>query len=379
MKLAFCLFRYFPFGGLQKDMRRIAEAAVQAGHSVHIFCGSWEGERPDGIAVTEVPASGWANHRRDARLAQALVATARAQRPHLLVGFNRMPGLDVYYAADSCFAAKLYEGRAWWLRLLPRYRHHLAAEAAVFAPPARVDVLMISPPQVAVFQQYYHTPAERLHLLPPGISRDRVANGDALLRRAAFRRHWGLADSERVVLLVGSGFRTKGLDRAIRALASLPEGIRQGTRLWVVGQDDPRAFQRLAARLQVGERVRFFGGRSDVPEFLLGADLLIHPAYRENTGTVLLEAMVAGLPVLTTAVCGYAPYVGAYGMGEVLPEPFRQQALDEALLRQLAGPSRGILLERGRAFAQQADIFSLPDRAVETLEAVATERYGTLP
>ena len=31
-------------------------------------------------------------------------------------------------------------------------------------------------------------------------------------------------------------------------------------------------------------------GRDDIPRFLLGADLLIHPAYNENTGTVLLEA-----------------------------------------------------------------------------------------
>jgi UDP-glucose:(heptosyl)LPS alpha-1,3-glucosyltransferase len=182
-----------------------------------------------------------------------------------------------------------------------------------------------------------------------------------------------------MILMVGSGFRTKGLDRAIRALAHLPEGLRQTARLWIVGQDEPRAFERLASRLKVLDKIRFLGGRPDVPEFLLGADVLIHPAYRENTGTVLLEAMVSGLPVVTTAVCGYAPYVREHNMGEVLAEPFSQPALDEALLKQLSGPSRGILLERGRAFAEHADIFSMPERAVETLEEVATRRYGTLP
>lgn len=48
-------------------------------------------------------------------------------------------------------------------------------------------------------------------------------------------------------------------------------------------------------------------GRSDIPRFLLGADLLIHPAYNENTGTVLLEALVAGLPVLVSAVARPCP------------------------------------------------------------------------
>ncbi|TNF33087.1 MAG: glycosyltransferase [Gammaproteobacteria bacterium] len=379
MRMVFCVFRYFPYGGLQKDMRRIAEAAVAAGHSVHIVCGSWEGEKPDGIPVSVLPVEAYSNHRRDALLAQKLLQAARSLKPHLVVGFNRMPGLDVYYAADSCFAAKVFEDRLPGLRFLPRYRHHLAMEKAVFGSDSRTDILMISPPQVPVFQQYYQTPDARLHLLPPGISRDRVANGDALLRRATMRRQWDVAEHEKVILVVGSGFRTKGLDRAIQALANLPEGIRRTTRLWVVGQDDARAFERQASRLNVAEHVRFFGGRPDVPEFLLAADVLLHPAYRENTGTVLLEAMVSGLPVVTTAVCGYAPYVREHNLGVVLEEPFRQAALDEALLKQLSGPSRGILLERGRAFAANADIFSLPERAVETLEEVATQRYGTLP
>lgn len=379
MRLAFCVFRYFPFGGLQKDMRRIAEAAVAAGHQVHVFCGAWEGDKPAGIPVTVLPVEAYSNHRRDALQAGKLLRAARALKPHLVVGFNRMPGLDVYYAADSCFAAKVHEDRAPWLRYLPRYRHHLAMEAAVFAAQSQTDILMISPPQIPVFQRYYQTPDERLHLLPPGISRDRVASDDALARRCEFRKQWGVADAQKLVLMVGSGFRTKGLDRAIRALAALPEGIRSHCLLWVVGQDEPREFERLAARLKVGHRVRFFGGRPDVPDFLLGADVLIHPAYRENTGTVLLEAMVAGLPVITTAVCGYAPYVSGQAMGVVLAEPFDQRALDEALLKQLSGPSRGILLERARAFANGADIFSMPQRAVETLEEVATRRYGTLP
>ena len=45
------------------------------------------------------------------------------------------------------------------------------------------------------------------------------------------------------------------------------------------------------------------------------ADLLIHPAYNENTGTVLLEALVAGLPVLVSAVCGYAHYIAEADAG----------------------------------------------------------------
>jgi UDP-glucose:(heptosyl)LPS alpha-1,3-glucosyltransferase len=51
MKLAIVIFRYFPFGGLQRDMLAIAQAAHSAGHQVSIFCGDWQGEKIPGIEV----------------------------------------------------------------------------------------------------------------------------------------------------------------------------------------------------------------------------------------------------------------------------------------------------------------------------------------
>ena len=41
-----------------------------------------------------------------------------------------------------------------------------------------------------------------------------------------------------------------------------------------------------------------------------------------TTGTVILEALVNGLPVITTSACGYAKHVRAAGAGIVLEEPF---------------------------------------------------------
>jgi glycosyltransferase involved in cell wall biosynthesis len=111
---------------------------------------------------------------------------------------------------------------------------------------------------------------------------------------------------------------------------SQPEGAGQPaggdckrTRLIAIGQDEPSVFC-AGASLGVAEQVSILQGRSDIPRFLLGADLLIHPAYNENTGTVLLEALVAGLPVLATAVCGYAHYIEEAEGGLVVPEPFAQ-------------------------------------------------------
>ena len=84
-----------------------------------------------------------------------------------------MPGLDVYYAADTCFEHKARLLRKGWYKYTPRYRHFSYNEQAVFALDKHVVSLLISGNEKTLFQQYYHTPDERLFLLPPGISKDR--------------------------------------------------------------------------------------------------------------------------------------------------------------------------------------------------------------
>ena len=61
----------------------------------------------------------------------------------------------------------------------------------------------------------------------------------------AFRREFELADTDLLLLQVGSGFKTKGLDRSLKALAGLPEALRQRTRLIAIGQDDARRLREL--------------------------------------------------------------------------------------------------------------------------------------
>lgn len=146
---------------------------------------------------------------------------------------------------------------------------------------------------------------------------------------------------QHMVLMVGSGFRTKGVDRAIRSLASLDPDLLRDTFLIIVGADNPKPFLRLAARLGVRDHVKFMGGRENVPMFFVSADLLIHPAYRENTGTVLLEAMLVGLPVLATDICGYGSHIASADAGELVPSPFRQETLNHLLQFMLQSEKTG--------------------------------------
>ncbi|SEJ07288.1 UDP-glucose:(heptosyl)LPS alpha-1,3-glucosyltransferase [Azotobacter beijerinckii] len=370
MQLAFILYKYFPFGGLQRDFLRIALECQQRGHAIRVYSLFWEGEIPAGFEILIAPVKALFNHRRNEKFT-AWVQADLARRPvERVVGFNKMPGLDVYYAADPCYEDKAQTLRNPLYRLWGRYRHFADYERAVFAPQSKTQVLMISEVQQPLFVKHYGTPAGRFHLLPPGIAADRRAPANADEIRADFRREFGLGDDELLLVQIGSGFKTKGLDRSLKALAALPGALKSRTRLIAIGQDDPRPFLLQVKALGLSGQVEIFKGRSDIPRFLLGADLLIHPAYNENTGTVLLEALVAGLPVLVTDVCGYAHYIAEAGCGQVVPSPFDQEHFNRMLADLLAADDRRALCRRnGLFYAETADLYSMPQRAADLILA----------
>lgn len=374
MQFAFCLYKYFPFGGIQRDGYRIAQALVNKGHSVRFYALSWDGELPDWIDYVQVPVRGVTRHTLYARYQDWVQQHLNIQPVQLVFGLNKMTGLDAYFAGDSCFEEKARTQRGWWYRHMPRYRFFAATEQAVFRRLGATQVLTISDLQTPLFQRYYHTPDQRLHALPPGIDPSRVAPDNAAEIGAALRAEFAVAGDENLLLFVGSGFKKKGLDRVLRSFASLGETLLANSQLFVLGADNFDPFERMAKRLGIAARVRFFSGRDDVPRFFFAADVLLLPAYDENTGTVILEAMVAGLPVLTTANCGYAVWVERFNAGRVVPEPFEQARLDTALRGMLCDDDLQAQSAAAASVAQESEIFSLVPTAADLLEGFAQQR-----
>lgn len=369
MNLGFALFHYFPYGGLERDMLTIAQACRQRGHTITIYTGEWQGEKPEGIDVVEIALRARSNHARAHEFA-ARLQKIRDPKHEAMVGFNKMPGLDVYYAADTCFAKKAFEERNFFYRLTPRCHAFLALEKSVFARHSQTEILMIAEAQIGVYQQYYQTPRDRLHLLPPSVRRDCVMPDDYAEQRAQMRAQYQLSDNDTLILFIGSDYRRKGLDRVLRGIAALNPTLRNRVKLWVVGQDKPTAFLNLARTLEIENSIRFLGARDDVPRLLWSADLLLHPAYSEAAGLVLLEAMAAGVPVIASAVCGHAHYVSEHALGRELKDPISPRDV-AAAISAVAAENRATWRERSKLFIERADIFSMPQRAADVIEQVA--------
>lgn len=369
LNLAFCLFKYFPFGGLQTNFINIAKECMARGHKVTAYTISWEGERPRGMEVVLVPVSGLTNHARYLAFSRLVNDRIREKNYDVLVGFNKMPGLDVYYGADVSYAAKMME-RSRLHRYTSRYRTLMALERAVFDKTAKTQILLLTEKEKAFYMDYYGTAAHRFHLMPPGISRACLPPANAGEISAQKREELGIDGDKTVLLMVCTNFKIKGVARAIRALAVLPPDVLENTVLLVVGKDNPRQYSCLANRMKVRNQVRFIGARDDVPFLLTAADFLVHPASLENTGTVIVEALAANVPVLTTDICGYAFHVIQAVAGLVMGSPFDQDELNRALLFMLIGDQAKTWRVNCKKYIEDTDIFSRAQKAADVIEKV---------
>ena len=329
MRVAFGIVSLFPGGGLQRDCLEIAKLVRSRGHDVTIYAERVSGDvQTDGIPVVTLANESKTNHGRQHQFAVDFQREANAQCD-LTVGFNKLLGLDVLYCADASMYDRLRKQP--YLNLLPRYRTFANMEKDCFSPDLKTKAILLSQNQLLEYWRAWRTEPQRMYLLPPTLSAARRKpeyriDGTRQKTRASF----GLSDRTWTWMTVGVQPNTKGTDRVVRALAEFPDA-----RLLIAGSnDDDKAAQTvnaLARNLGVADRVTWLGHREDMPQVMAAADLLLHPSRYDTTGTVILEGVVNGLPVIATEVCGYATHVTAAGAGAVVAEPFDQGAFAAAI------------------------------------------------
>lgn len=376
MKLAFSLFRYFPFGGIQRDFLRIAEICADRGHELHLYTMRWDGPAAHfPLNVHLIPVTARRNHKKYEQFAMSMSEAIAAERFDLVIGFNKMPHLDAYFCGDPCYLHEAHTNRNALYRMSGRYRHFSAFERAVFAGNAGVEILLLSKREGERYQKWHGTPQERMHLLPPSVAADRFALPPRHIAREAITRELGVDRDDRLILMIGSAFKTKGVDRAIRALASLSPHELRSVHLLIVGRGHPWRFRMLAKRLSVENHVHFLQGRDDVPMFLAAADMQLHVSVKETAGVAIVEGLAAGLPIIVTAACGYAFHVQDGGAGVVIPEPFEQRTLDHALQSFVTSAEhREQCSNAAKHYAAETDLTSGTKYAAGLIEQFAAER-----
>lgn len=191
--------------------------------------------------------------------------------------------------------------------------------------------------------------------------------------RASIRRELKAGENTVVIIQVGRFEEWKGHLLHLRAL-SLMKDI-EGWEAWMVGgpqsPSESEYFEqvkRTACETGLAERIKFLGQRSDVPQLLAAADVFCQPNEGpEPFGIVFVEALWAGLPVVSTAMGGAVEVVDeSCGF---LVKPGSPVALNEVLRRLVESPELRARL--GKSGAARATMLSEPAAQMEKLSELA--------
>ncbi len=224
-------------------------------------------------------------------------------------------------------------------------------------------VVAITPRARDVLIDHYRLDPECVHVIPNGRPSGRFAHAGPAARSGA-RRELGLSASADVVAVVGALSPEKRVDVAIEAVAPLA-----GVVLIVAGDgSDRQALETLAAQIAPG-RVIFLGAIDEPATVLAAADVLALSSDSEGLPGVLIEAGLAGLPVVATDV-GWVSDVVRQGETGLLVPPDRPDLFGAALREALA--RRADLGPAGRAHClaefEMAKVADMWQHLIEQIE-----------
>jgi UDP-glucose:(heptosyl)LPS alpha-1,3-glucosyltransferase len=326
MKLVLIRRRFSATGGAELYLQRLLQALLQQGHEPHLFAEAWN-EKPAGVALHPVKVQG--------TRAQKAVCFAEQVRRELagekfdcVFSLERTLKQDVYRAGDGVHRVWLARRRQfapWWKRPLiglgAFHRTMQELEAQTLHPQNTRHVIVNAEMVKREILQHFSFPVERIHLVRNGVDIGRFQTAD----RAAARAHFGFPPHQHVLLFVGSGWERKGLKFLLRAVQHLQSAGPQSAnlRLLVVGGGK--------IPMNAPPDVLFAGPLANVEQAYAAADLFVTLPIYEPSANVVIEALAAGLPVITTACNGASELIEDNVHGTVLDDPADTTRVVEAI------------------------------------------------
>lgn len=343
---------YFPvLGGIENHVRIVAEAQAARGHDATVLVASLDRrtrvETMNGVRLIKI--ARWINIS-SAPISPAMFAWARRLKRAFDIVHLHFP----YPLGEM---AHLFSGSR--AKTVITYHSDIVRQKVlrvVYRPflwrvLRRADRILATSPRYIETSPYLSCLRDKCVVVPLGTQVERFADVDPA-RAANLRSQLSNNPPNRLILSVGRLRYYKGLDTMIRALPALPT-----VRYIIIGTGPMEAeWRALAESLGVADRVVFAGEvpNAELPIYYHAADLFVLPANArsEAFGTVITEAMAAGLPCVATEVGTGTSWVVQDGVtGRIVP-PCDPDALAQAIRSIFADPD--LHRRMGRAGADRA-------------------------
>jgi UDP-glucose:(heptosyl)LPS alpha-1,3-glucosyltransferase len=361
MKIAM-LTKNFTFrNGSSRAIHEVSARLSARGHEVHIFCN----RRPDRYAggpvlrhVPMLPLGSWARAWSFDRGCRHRIG---AERFDIIHGHGNTTVQDIVTVHVCRKANRLARGLS-----LSRRDPHLFIERRQFEDRGLKRIIVFSERLKLDLRRYYGIPSDRVATIPNGVDADRFHPGLRSIHRDRIRRQIGLSDQDLAVLFIASGnFENRGLRNLLAAAARKPD---RRMKLVIAGGDRHGAYRARARGLGIEDRLVFLPFTERVEELYAGADALIFPSYYDTFGSVPLEAMASGLPVVVTASCGMSELITDGVNGLILKDPADVETLGALLERLRDGAMRERLGRKARETAELQSWDSVAEKTIRVYE-----------
>ena len=195
-------------------------------------------------------------------------------------------------------------------------------------------------------------PARRVEVIYNGVDLDALATASPDARQL-IRAEFGFRSDDFVAVQVARLHELKDHKTAIKAIEHARR-LLPGIRLLIVGEGDQRQSMEVEIRERnLGQHVVLAGNRADVADLLSAADAFVMSSISEGIPLTIIEAMAAGLPVVSTAVGGIPEMIDHERSGILVPSG-DHRALANALIKLQQVPSlRRAIGEQGRERAKR--------------------------
>ena len=372
-------------GGAETSTQQFMHHLQAEGIELHLFTRSRPSPAP-GMFVHTVSGAAMSRVRRSVTFAHRVERLLKADRFDVIHAITPCRGVDIYQPRGGTIAETIERNlalrRRGPARSLKKYASHFnlkqrylrAIERRIFRDPQGPIVVAISDYVVRQFKRHYGVPDERIRKIFNGVDPPATSPEDRARDRAAIRREFGFTDQQVVVLCVAHNFKLKGVRRWMEALALM---VRQGVtdlRSLVVGKGDSQLWHRLAARLGIARVLTFVGPSDRVRQIYHAGDMLVHPTYYDPCSRVVLEAMVAGLPCITTRWDGASEVIDPGRNGYVLDDPGDVRALADYVARLRDAEHRRALSEAARKVVDAVSMARHTREVIELYEQIRRHR-----
>ena len=290
-RIALLRRRFSPTGGAERYLLRLASGLIAQGHQLTLYCEDWSQSETPFQAIRKVESNDPVSY------AKKVMTLPLRDRHDFIFSLERVPGCDLYRAGDGLHADWLAYRRAYApllgrirTAMRPKNKELCELEAKLFAPGGIRRVICNSHFIADQIIQRFGFPLEKIDVIYNGVPFHQFSSGSRQLGRKALK----LDSDDYVILLVGAGRERKGHAIARAAVRKLNQ---KKAKLVIVDTPPPVA----------------------MPHVYAAADVFLLPTLYDPFANVTLEALAAGLPVITSAQNGASEILQNEVNGFILP------------------------------------------------------------